>query len=69
MTQEKVREAVLQAATKMTTHLEDQPGGSLPESARVCALEAARKLVIALEKPQDSLIQFAQSGTDTDKRL
>ncbi|KAK7964061.1 S-adenosyl-L-methionine-dependent methyltransferase [Apiospora saccharicola] len=63
ITQDKVREAALQAATKVTTHLEDQPGGSLPESAMVCALEAARKLVVALEKPQEAIIRFAQSPT------
>ncbi|KAK8000929.1 hypothetical protein PG991_013151, partial [Apiospora marii] len=42
-------------------HLEEQPGGSLPESVRVSALEAARDLVASLEKPQDALIRFAQS--------
>ncbi|KAK7993657.1 hypothetical protein PG989_007038 [Apiospora arundinis] len=61
MSQVESRQEALRAAETIAAHLGKNSEEELTEASRVSALESARKLVAALEKPQDALLRFAES--------
>lgn len=69
MSQVESRQEALRAAETIAAHLGKNSEEELTEASRVSALESARKLVAALEKPQDALLRFAESVSEPPRNL